>query len=126
MSRKAVSRLKATIKRESGAIRGGKLSAAQIKVARENIVQARLELAQIPLAKAWAEREWRRERARLVRLWRSTGYTRAQFRRELGSYQSTPGGRSRQQGEAAHHRGVSCPPEIRCGSCARGWNHLDE
>jgi hypothetical protein len=36
--------------------------------------------AQIPLAKAWAEREWRRERARLVRLWRSTGYTRAQFR----------------------------------------------
>src|SRR4030081_3220836 len=43
--------------------------------------QAQIHLAQIPQARAWAIREWRREMARLNRLWRSSGFDAARSRR---------------------------------------------
>ena len=74
-SKKATSVWRHAIRRESGQIRSGKLSA------RQNIAQAQIHLAQIPQARAWAIREWRREMARLNRLWRSSGFDAARSRR---------------------------------------------
>jgi hypothetical protein len=68
------------IKDATKSLKSGKLDAYQQKIAQRNIIQAKAELVQIPLLRAWGTREWRREKLRLERLWRSSGYDKARDR----------------------------------------------
>lgn len=78
--RRVTANLKKTIKTETTSLRGGKLDQAQQLYARQNILEAKASLAAIPLIRAFGEREWRAESARLHKLWRETGYAKADIR----------------------------------------------
>jgi|SRR5579863_6350483 len=85
-SKRAASAWRRIIRKESGLIRSGNLSAAQVRVARSNIAEAKIRLAEIPVARTWAIREWRREMARLRRCWRSSGFDKARARRSAALF----------------------------------------